>query len=142
MNPTPEEKLSDYLADIDSNLLDTAALEASPAAEGHSIECVRQDDDSCYIPVEENGTAEIALTWAEPVTIRRVVMQEQIRLSQRVEAFAIDLWADGAWKTVNTGTVIGHKRIVTLERTRTTALRIRILDARVVPTMKFIGVYA
>lgn len=69
-------------------------------------------------------------------------MKEQIQHSQRVEAFAIDVWADGAWQTVNVGTVIGHKRIVVLDSVRTTALRIRILDARVAPTMKFIGVLA
>ena len=40
------------------------------------------------------------------------------------------------------GTVIGHKRIAVLDPVSTTALRIRILDARVAPTLKFIGVYA
>ena len=124
------------------NLAGTAELTASPAAEGHGIECVREDDEGCYIPAEENGTAEIILRWQEEQTIRRVVLKEQIALSQRVERFAIDALADGAWQQIAEGTIIGHKRIVVLAGVKTAALRIRILDARVAPTVKFIGVHA
>ena len=136
-------ELGEYIrTSYGSNLLAFAALTASPAAEGYDIACIRADDDSCYIPADENGTAEITLTWAQPVALRRVVLKEQINLSQRVEAFAIDVAADGEWKEVAQSTVIGHKRIVVLDPVETTALRIRILDARVAPTVKFIGVYA
>ena len=58
------------------------------------------------------------------------------------ERFTIDAWKDGAWQPAAEGTVIGHKRIVALAGIRTAALRIRILDARVAPTVRFIGVYA
>ena len=124
------------------NLLDTAELTATPAQEEHAIACVRTDDDSCYIPAEETGQAEILCTWQQPVNIRRVVLKEQITLSQRVECFAIDVLQDGQWREVAQNTVIGHKRIVVLNPVATSALRIRILDARVTPTIKFLGVYA
>lgn len=124
------------------NLIDAAVLEASTAAEGHGIECVRKDDDSYYIPAEENGTAAILLRWQEAQTIRRVVLKEQILLSQRVERFAVDALVNGTWNQAAHGTVIGYKRIVVLGGIKTAALRIRILDARVAPTVKFIGVYA
>lgn len=135
-------ELGEYIRrSYSKNLAGDAKLTASPSAEGHAVACVREDDDSCYIPAEENGTAEITLTWAQPVTLRRVVLKEQINLSQRVERFAIDVLADGEWKEVAQSTVIGHKRIVVLAPVETTALRIRILDARVAPTIKFIGVH-
>lgn len=123
------------------NLLEDAALNASPAAEGHGIDCVRTDDDSCYIPAAEDGTAEITIQWPQPQSIRRVVLKEQIQLSQRVESFAIDALTDDGWKQAAQGTVIGHKRIVVLDSLKTAALRIRITDARVAPTLKFIGVH-
>ncbi len=125
-----------------ANLADGAVLTASPAAEGHDIECARTDDESYYLPAEENGTAAIILRWQAEQDIRRVVLQEQIALSQRVERFAIDALAGGEWRQIAEGTVIGHKRIVVLQDVCTAALRIRILDARVAPTVKFIGVYA
>ena len=49
---------------------------------------------------------------------------------------------DNTWKTVSEGTIIGHKRIVVLDEVHTAALRIRILDARVAPTLRFLGIYA
>ena len=123
------------------NLAAAAELTASPAAEGHSIECIREDDDHCYIPAEEKGVAEINLTWAKPVVIHRVVLKEQITLSQRVEHFVIDVLVEDQWREAARNTVIGYKRIIRLEPVETTALRIRILDARVAPTIKFVGVY-
>lgn len=135
-------ELGEYIrSSYGSNLSDEAVLTASSAAQGHTINCVRTDDDCCYIPAEENGLAEITLRWQQPVTIRRVVLKEQIKLSQRVERFAIDVLENGAWREVAANTVIGHKRIVVLAPVETTALCIRILDARVAPTIKFVGVY-
>ena len=124
------------------NLALDAVIEASPAAAEHGIECVRTADDSCYLPERADGTAEIILRWTEEKHIRRVVMQEQILMSQRVERYAIDAWQDGAWQEIHSGSVIGYKRIAVLGGVRTNALRIRITDARVAPTVKFIGVYA
>ena len=124
------------------NLAERAAITAAPAEEGHPIASVLARDDAYYIPAEKDGTAEIILRWEEAQVIRRVVLQEQILLSQRVEKYAIDILADGAWQEAYQGTVIGYKRIAVLDVSPTTALRIRILDARVAPTLKFIGVYA
>ena len=136
-------ELGEYLrTSYSKNLADNAILTASPAAPGHDIACVRTEDEAYYQPSDEDGTAEILLRWVAPQTIRRVVLKEQILLSQRVERFAIDAEVNGAWQQVTEGTVIGHKRIVVLGGVTTAALRIRILDARVAPTLRFIGVYA
>ena len=136
-------ELGEYLhTSYGANLADSAMLTASSAAPGHGIGCARTADEAYYLPAAENGTAEIFLRWDAPQAIRRVVLMEQLLCSQRVERFAIDAEADGAWQQVAEGTVIGHKRIVVLEGVTTAALRVRILDARVAPTLRFIGVYA
>ena len=46
------------------------------------------------------------------------------------------------WKTVAEDTVVGYKRIVNIQGLRTDALRLVIDDARVRPTVAFLGVYA
>ncbi|MBR3872738.1 MAG: alpha-L-fucosidase [Clostridia bacterium] len=122
------------------NLIDRASLQASAAIEGHDIEAVRTDDESCYIPLVQN--AQITLTWNQPQTIRRLVLKEQLRFSQRVERFAVDAWQNDQWRQVYENTVIGHKRIAVLPRLTTTALRIRIMDSRCAPAIRLIGVYA
>ena len=53
------------------------------------------------------------------------MLQEQISQSQRVERYAIDALVNGQWREIAAGRVIGHKRIVVLEKTAAQAIRIR-----------------
>ena len=136
--------LGDYIrTSYGENLLETASLCADPAAPECGIDNVRSADESYYLPAGETGTACITLTWAQPQHIRRLVLQEQLRMSQRIERFAVEaLSPQGEWIPAAEGTVVGHKRIVPLDGLCTAALRIRITDARVAPTLKCIGVYS
>lgn len=137
------QQFGQYLADCyGDNLAASAAMTASPAAPGHDIGCALTADESYYLPAQENAPAEITLAWPEEITFRRIVLQEQISQSQRVERYAIDALVNGQWQEIAAGRVIGHKRIVVLEKTAAQAIRIRIEDARVAPTIRFIGVYA
>lgn len=82
-------EFGDYLrTGYGTNLLDSAALTAAPAAPEHEIACVRTKDETYYLPAAEDGTAEITLRWDTPQTIRRVVLMEQLLCSQRVERCA------------------------------------------------------
>ena len=137
------QQFGQYLADCyGDNLAASAAVTASPAAPGHDIGCALTADESYYLPAQENVPAEITLAWPEEIAFRRIVLQEQISQSQRVERYAIDALVNGQWREIAAGRVIGHKRIVVLEKTAAQAIRIRIEDARVAPTIRFIGVYA
>ncbi|MGN1368903.1 MAG: alpha-L-fucosidase [Aristaeellaceae bacterium] len=138
------QEFGQYLANCyGSNLTDCAlSLTASPAAPEHGIDCIRTSDERYYLPLSEGEPAEIVLRWKEPVTFRRIVMMEQITQSQRVERWGIDVLRDGQWQEIAAGQVIGYKRIVALMPTTACAVRIRIEDARLAPTIKFLGVYA
>ena len=68
-------------------------------------------------------------------------MKENIKLSQRVEQFAVDVLDGGEFREVYRGTVVGYKRIVPLGGIETTALRVRILDSRTEPTLAYFAVY-
>ena len=93
------------------------------------------------MPSNESGPVEIYVRWDKPQSIRRIVLKENILYSQRVEQFSIDAEMPGGWQEIYTGTVIGYKRIVVLPELTTTALRIRITDARCAPTVSFLAVY-
>ena len=116
------------------------ALAADPCQPGHGVEALLTDSyDTWYMPLA--SAAAWCVRWKEPQVIRRVVLKENLLLSQRVERFAIDAETSGGWEQVYTGTVIGHKRIVTLPAVSTAALRIRILDSRCEPALSFMAVY-
>ena len=80
--------------------------------------------------------------WEKEITAERILIQEQILCSQRVESFAVDAWINHAWQQIAEGTTIGYKKILRLHGIQTTALRLRILDSRIAPTIQFMGVYA
>ena len=84
----------------------------------------------------------LEITLPKLVTFNRVVLQEQIRRGQRVEAFTIEAPSpDGQWKKIGGGTTIGYKRIVTVPDTSGTQLRIRFDSYRVAPTIAEVGLY-
>ena len=138
------KEFGEYLrASYSRNLLENAEITAdSPFLSGHSPVCILQDDESYFRPAEEDGHAALEFRWESEQTVRRVVMKEQLRLSQRVEQYTISYLTRDGWKEVAHGTVIGHKRIVVTDPQRVTAVRILISDARMAPALKFVGVYA
>lgn len=58
-------------------------------------------------------------------------LRENIESGQQVESFAVDALIDGDWTEIATGTTIGHRRLLPLERPITaTDVRLRILSTR------------
>lgn len=126
------------------NLLERAdEISCAQAAAGHPIQAALQVGDDAYFRTPDSITqAEIILRWQEAQSIRRVVLQENLRESQRIEQYALDMETPVGWQEIARGRVVGNKRIITLPEIRTAALRLRILDARVAITLSFMGVYA
>lgn len=75
-----------------------------------------------------SGTIELRLP--EQQRINYVVIQEYIRLGQRVKHFSIEAWEGGTWKQIAEGTTVGYKRILPVGATETNRVRINFLDSR------------
>lgn len=76
----------------------------------------------------KDGTFYIKLDWEKPVSLSFLVLQEDIRYSQRVEAFRI---LDGETKEVlYTGTVIGYKKHILLPEKKLKRLVVEIRKSR------------
>ncbi len=116
------------------------APEAEITSGGESLESVLSDSYDEYFMPPEN-TAEINITFKTPERLGYLVLKENIRMSQRVESFSVDVFECGVFHEVYSGTVIGFKRIVPLGSAVTDRIRIRITDSRSAPTVSFIGVY-
>lgn len=72
-------------------------------------------------------------------------MKENIKKSQRIEAFRILTVHDGSEKCIFDGTVVGYKKIALLDEIKTKELIkelvIEIIDSRVAPTLSYIGIF-
>lgn len=125
-----------------TNLLEEAELTADREKAGYGIEHVREAGYEAYYTTEDGeNTCEITVRFSEEKELCYLVLQENILCSQRVESFCVEAETDGAYREVYRGTVIGYKKIVPLKQLKTKSLRIRILDARVAPTLAFLGIY-
>jgi alpha-L-fucosidase len=77
-----------------------------------------------------------------PVTFDIVRLREDIRLGQRIDAFAIDAWQDGAWSPIAEATSIGPRRIIRLNGPLTTTrIRLRITQAAAIPVLAEFGLF-
>ncbi len=123
----------DVLKEVGKRIRETYDTDLLNGAEGPE-EVLDHNPDTYSILT---GTRkEIAVTLPKPSRINRVMLQEAVAThSERVEKYAVDIYADGAWTEVAKGTNIGYKHIVRFPETTAEKLRLRILDSRFDPAI-------
>lgn len=98
--------------------------------------------DRYYKPFDGDNTVTLTIHLPEAKEVSHVVIKEHIPMSQRVEAYAIDVKeADGNYREIAHGTTIGYQKIERFAPVTTDEVRIRITDSRVCPVLSFVGLY-
>jgi alpha-L-fucosidase len=126
------------------NLAAGAKLTAE-VADGQSVGDVAtllDENPDTFWTTTDKPTA-VALTAELPAPVRAncLMLQEHIASGQRVEAFAVEVFADGGWHPLASGTVIGHKRLVRFPDSTISKFRIRFTQSRIRPTLASLGLY-
>lgn len=98
-------------------------------------DCLAKTADGCRL-------LEISIIFPKTVEIGRVVIEENIRYGQRIEAFSIEASINGIMKTIYDGTTVGYRKIAAFDEITTDRLLIRIKESRVSVCIKKIAVYA
>jgi alpha-L-fucosidase len=109
---------------------------------GFPPERVVDGDPDTYWAAEPGamgGALEIHL--GAPTYVDRIVLQEPIRLGQRVSAFSVEVRVEGYWMPVARGTTIGHKRILRVPGVEADRVRVTIEDAVARPAVSRIGLF-
>lgn len=99
-------------------------------------------DKDSYWSTEDsvvNATLTIDLG-EEPVTFNRLLIQEYIRLGQRIKMFTVEAFINNNWQLLDTQTTIGYKRIVKVPDTKASKIRIH-LEAKAPPTISNLKIY-
>lgn len=95
------------------------------------------------VTINENHS-EMIFTFDQPITLRCLVLQEDIALGQRVERFTVNRYRNGKWLPIETEeemTTIGYKRIIRFKPAEMEMLRIRFTKARGKVYMKNVSGY-
>ncbi len=90
---------------------------------------------------DSTTTGSIEVKLAGKKKIQYIVLQEYIKLGQRVKSFTVETWQEGGWKQTAAGTTVGYKRILKMEPVTTDRVRLTITGARACPLIASIDVY-
>ncbi len=75
-------------------------------------------------------SASLTIDLEEEVAFNRFLIQEYIRLGQRVKEFTVEAFSEGEWQEIASETTIGYKRILRLPTTRASKIRLNINQAK------------
>lgn len=103
---------------------------------------VTDGNKETYWATDDNQTnGSLTIDLGEPKPVNYVVLQEYIKLGQRVKNFSVEAEKDGQWLEIGKGTTIGHKRILRVSPVETKKVRINIQDAKACPVISNVEVY-
>ncbi len=108
----------------------------------YSGSAVTDGNKETYWATDDNqnsGSLEIDL--GKETAVKYIVLQEYIKLGQRVKSFSVDIWKNGNWESAVDATTIGYKRILKMDPALTSKLRINITDSKASPLISNVEVY-
>ena len=86
-------------------------------------------------------TGSLVIDFGKVQKVNYVLLQEYIKLGQRVKNFDVEVWKGNSWVNAATGTTIGYKRILPLDAVETSKIRINIKDSKACPLISNVAVY-
>lgn len=101
------------------------------------------DDNPDTYWATDDGIVHTSLTidLGEEITFNRFLVQEDIRLGQRVKVFSVEAYINNKWEEIDSQTTIGRKRILRLPETTTSKVRFTVEDSKACPVITKIGIY-
>ena len=119
------------------NLAQGSRITASNERPGFAAgKLVDGHDDTFWTTADRVLNPEATLDFRSPITFSVIRLREAITLGQRIDAFAVDRWSDGAWQSLAGATSIGPRRLIRLDGAVTAErLRLRITQASACPAL-------
>ncbi len=111
-----------------------------PCHKGYeAVNIINDYEDSFFAP--ETPNAEVTLKLRKPERINMFEIAEVIELGHRVRGFRVEALVDGEWKVLYDGQCIGYKWAKYFDAVVTDTVRLVIYDSKVVPLIRFFGLY-
>jgi alpha-L-fucosidase len=124
------------------NLARGARVSASQAQRNHAAALTIDGDANTFWTTDDwSETAVLELELDGVKRFNRAMLAEHIQSGQRIERHAVEAWVNGAWRELARATTVGYKRLLRFEVVETDRVRVRILAARVRPTLAELGLF-
>ena len=143
------QSLKGFRALLDKEFKNNLALQAKTETSSYRGEDAQfagpsatDGNKETYWATDDNvTTGSIEIDLGKNQTIRYVLLQEYIKLGQRVKNFTVEVIKENEWQEVARASTIGYKRILKLEPIETDKIRINIQASRACPLISSIEVY-
>ena len=99
------------------------------------------DKKTYWTTNDETTAASLEVDLGKVREIKYLLIQEYIKLGQRVSAFTVEHWQNGNWEPLVSATTIGYKRILKFDAVQTDKLRINITRSKACPVISNVEVY-
>ena len=147
IHPKDSIQLMSLKEQIDKDFAEDLALDAVVEASnsrGNGYEASNLIDakkESYWASGETIDTASVVLNFNSPIEFNRIMLEEYIRLGQRVSEFTVEAMVDGQWRLIDEQTTIGNKRILRFDTMTSSKIRVRITASKGEILLSNISVY-
>ena len=120
----------------------TEATNVRGNSKKYKADNVVDDDPDTYWATDDGVIqASVTIDLGEETTFNRFLVQEDIRLGQRVKKFSVEAYINNKWEEIDSQTTIGRKRILRLPETTASKVRFTVIDSKACPVITKIGIY-
>jgi alpha-L-fucosidase len=117
---------------------------SSSASRGKSFKAQNVNDgnpETYWSAPDDVSSASVTIDLGSEAEVNRILLQEYIKLGQRVQEFTVEAFTDGGWTLLLDGTTIGHKVIRKFPVVKTTQIRVNIIKSKASPVISNIEIY-
>ena len=109
---------------------------------GYEPSNVNDGNPGTYWATSDNmTTGDIIINLGTETEVNRIILQEYIKLGQRVQEFTIAAFVNGVWQLLIDGTTIGHKVIRKFPVVKISKIKVTISKSKACPVISNIELY-
>ncbi len=127
---------------FDENLALNAEVTSDASIKQNAAATTVDGNNNTYWTTQEGvTTAQITYDLGAPKTFNVAMLQEYIRIGQRIEQFSLEVLQGAEWKTIAQATTVGYKKLLRFEPVTARKVRLRITQSRLCPTLSAFGLF-
>jgi len=99
------------------------------------------DPETYWATADSQTTGDLTIDLGNETEINRIVIQEFIKLGQRIDEFKVSALTNGTWQNLIEGTTIGHKIIRKFPAVKATKIKLTISKSKACPVISNLELY-
>ena len=107
----------------------------------HSSNINDGNPETYWATDDDKLTADIVIDLGGATEVNRILIQEYIKLGQRIQEFSVEALVDGKWQKVVDGTTIGYKVIRKFPLVTASKIRVNFLKSKACPVISNVELF-